>query len=1026
MIKKNINLGVKVLFLLIGFFMSVFIHAQQKNISGNVTDQNKETLIGVTVSVKNTTNGTVTDLDGNFSLSNVKVGDILVFSYIGYATKEIKIGDQQFIKVILSESSVALNEVVVVGYGVQKKVNLTGAVSAISVNEDMTNRAVSTVSTALQGLVPGLTVTQSSGMAGNDKSAILIRGIGSINNSGPLVVVDDMPDVDINRINMDDIESISILKDAAASSVYGSRGANGVILIKTKSGKGLKKTKISFSGSYAWQKPTQAYEYLSDYPRALMLHRISQSGTNMSENNQQFKKGTIEQWMALGLIDEKKYPNTDWWDLVMQTGNLQNYNVSATGGGDKANFYASVGYLTQEGLQINNEYDRYNIRFNFDYKVLKNVNVGARLDGNWSNFQYSLSDGFTGDGNNDMVSAIAGIYPYDEYLDVYGGVMALGEDPSAFNPYEFYTNRLKHKNQQELNGSMYIDWSPIKGLTARVDYALRYTNQFEKQANMPSQAYNFQTGDFGSRWYVGENAGISNRTNTSYKTLLNVRLNYNTTIGKHHDIGALFIYSEEYWNGRNLSASRDNRIHPSLSEIDAALTDKMVNGGNSYSEGLRSYIGRINYSAYDKYLLELNLRVDGSSKFQPGHQYGFFPSIALGWRFSEEKFIKKHTENWLSSGKLRMSYGSLGNNDVSRTEQQELLTNNNYILNGEIERGFIYQKMINPELTWESTRVMNIGLDLIFFNGKLSAELDYYDRLTYDMIQESKMSILLSGAYIAPRANIGNMRNRGFEANITWRDKIGSFQYSVNLNASHNRSRIEKWNEFVARGYAYDGKNVFLNMPYDYVYTYLDNGIIQSYSDEYHNIFQGLTPGDIQRKDINGDGRVDSNDQVVIKNAQRGTPMTNFGLNLSMSWKGFDLSMLFQGTAGRKTFWRNSLNRLNLPTQRYASTVLHWTEPWSWDNRNGVWPRLGGIATNETSSEYWLDNLSYLRMKSLMLGYRIPQALTRKIWIENLRVFGSMENIFTVTNFRGLDPEKPGSDMYPMTKSVSIGVNIDF
>lgn len=1028
MIKRINTIKEKMILLILAFFaVCPILYAQTQNISGKVIDQKNEPLMGVTIMIKNSSNGTITDFDGNYTLNNVKANDVLVFSYMGYENKEVTAGNQKTISVTLSESSIALNELVVVGYGTQKKVNLTGAVSAINVGEELTSRSVASASTALQGLVPGLTVTQGSGMAGNDNSTLNIRGIGTINNSSPLIVVDDMPDVDINRINMDDIESISVLKDATAASVYGSRAANGVILIKTKSGKGQERTKISFSGSYAWQKPTQAYSYLSDYPRALMIHRASQATSQMNEANMQFKKGTIEQWLALGMIDGVRYPSTDWWDEVMQTGTLQNYNVSASGSNDKSNFYASIGYMGQEGMQINNEYKRYNARFNFDYKIFKNVNTGIRLDGNWSKFQYALSDGFTGDGNNDMTSAVAGIYPYDSYLDVYGGVMAYGEDPVAFNPYEFFTNRLKNKDRQELNGSFYLDWSPVKGLTARIDYALRYTNQFEKQANTPSRAYNFQTDDWGSRWYVNENAPISNRDETTYKTLLNMRLNYNINIAKNHDIGAMFVYSEEYWNGRNLSASRNDRLHPSMSEINAALTDVITNGGTSYSEGLRSYIGRLNYTAYDKYLLEMNFRVDGSSKFQPGHQYGFFPSIAVGWRFNEESFVKEYTRNWLSNGKLRASYGSLGNNSaVTRTEQQEVLFMSNYILDGNIDRGFVYRKMINPNLTWESTTVFNIGLDLGFFNGRLSAELDYYDRLTSDMIQQSKMSTLLTGAYEAPRANIGDMRNRGAEMNITWRDKIQDFNYSVNLNASVNKTKIEKWSEYVARGYAYDNKNVFLDMTYDYVYSYRDNGIIQSYADEYNYIFQGLAPGDIQRLDVNGDGRVDENDRIVHKGSQRHMPTTNFGMNINMSWKGFDLSMLFQGTAGRKDFWRNSLNRIIIPTQRYASSELHLSEPWSWENRTGAWPRLGGIATNETVSDFWLDDLSYLRMKNLMVGYRVPKKLLRVIGVDNLRIYTSMENLFTITSFRGLDPEKPGSDMYPMAKSYSIGVNIDF
>lgn len=998
--------------------------AQSRIIKGEVLDPNKEPLIGVGVVIKNTTIGTITDVDGKYSIQVPDNNAVLSFSYIGYKTKEIKAGSQRVINVSLEEESILMDQVVVVGYGSQKKVNLTGAVAAISVDEALAGRSVANVSSALQGLMPGLSVNQTSGMAGNNSAKLLIRGLGTINNADPLIVVDDMPDADINRLNMNDIESITVLKDATASSVYGSRAANGVILVKTKSGKGLEKTQISFSGSYGWEKPTNTYDFISNYPMALTLQQIS-SSTNPGKNgeNQNFKDGTIDQWLALGMIDEKRYPNTDWWDYIMRTGSIQNYNVSATGGSDKSNFYASVGYMKQKGLQINNDYDRYNARFNFDYKVMKNVNTGFRFDGNWSNFQYALDNGFTSDSNLDMQSAIAGIYPYDPVLDVYGGVMAYGEDPQAFNPLSFFTNQLKKKDRQELNASFYLDWEPVKGLVARVDYGLKYYNQFYKEAEIPNRSYNFQTDSYGIREYVTDNAGVTDQTTTGYKTLLNARLNYHTVFAKHHDLNAMFVYSEEYWHDRYQMSYRQDRIHPSLSEIDAALSGTQSTSGNSSAEGLRSYIGRINYSAYDRYLLELNFRVDGSSKFQPGHQYGFFPSAALGWRFSEEPFIKPYVGKWLASGKLRGSYGKLGNNSgIGRYQQQEVLYQNNYMLDGSIAKGFVYSKMLNPDLTWESTGVFNLGLDLMFFDGKLSTEFDYYDRLTTGMLQKSQMSILLTGAYEAPMANLGTLRNRGFEANLTWRDNVADFTYSVNFNISYNRTNLEKWGEFLDKGY------VYIDMPYHFVYSQPDRGLAQTWSDSYNATPQGVAPGDIIRLDTNGDGRIDGNDKIADTNFQRDMPTTNFALNLQMAWKGFDLSLLFQGSAGRKDFWNNKYTEVILPDKRYASNWDQWNKPWSWENRNGEWPRLGGLVTNKTESDFWLENMTYMRMKNLMLGYTFPKKWTRKCFIENLRIYGTAENLFTITGYKGLDPEKAASsqDLYPITKSYSVGINLSF
>ncbi|HEY9488126.1 MAG TPA: SusC/RagA family TonB-linked outer membrane protein, partial [Chryseosolibacter sp.] len=814
-------------------------------VAGTITSsEGGEGLPGVNVVVKGTTDGTITDVDGRYSISVPSPESTLIFSYIGHVTQEVVVGGKSSIDITMTPDITTLSEVVVVGYGTQEKVNMTGAVAAVKIDDKISSRALSNVSSGLSGLVPGLAVTQSTGMAGRNNANLLIRGLGTVNDANPLIVVDGMPDVDINRLNMNDIESISILKDAASSAVYGSRGANGVILITTKSGKGLEKTSINYTGSYAHTVPTKAYEFMANYPRALTLHQ-QRAAVNTLRSNFKFKDGTIDQWMALSMIDPLRYPNTDWWDVITRDGALQNHNVSITGGNDKSNFFISMGLMDEQGLQVNNDYSRYNARFNYDYKVRDNMNVGFKFNGNWSKFTYALEDGFTDDNASntagfDMQYAIAGITPYDPFSGHYGGVMAYGEDPQAYNPYTLYINNLNRQNRQEVNPFIYFDWTPVKGLTARIDYAMNYYNQFRYSASMPNHAFNFQQNDFGSRVYVGENAGIGNYTNTGYKTLLNGRLTYNTTIARNHNLTALLVYSEEYWYNRYQASSRNDRLHPSLHEIDAALTDIQSTAGNSNEEGLQSYIGRLNYVAFDKYLFEASFRYDGSSKFLPGSQFGFFPSVATGWRFTEESFIQPLTEGWLSSGKLRASYGSLGNNSgVGRYEQQETLDDNNYMIGGDIVKGFVYRKMVNLDLTWETTTVMNLGLDLGFLNNRLNAEVDYYDRLTTDMLRPSEMSELLRGAYDAPRTNIGEMRNRGIEGNFTWRDQIGSVNYFVNLNGSHNATVLEKWNDLITRGTQNSGDWIFLNMPYDFIYTYEDIGIAQTWQDIYDATPQG-------------------------------------------------------------------------------------------------------------------------------------------------------------------------------------------
>lgn len=1005
---------------------ATYYQQETRELRGRVTDESKTPLPGVTVTLKGSKQGTVTDASGFYSLKVAAASGILEFTFIGYAKQEQAFSDFKGVDVQLTFDQKALGEVVVVGYGTQKKVNMVGAVSAIKVDEAITSRALPNASSALSGLVPGLAVTQSTGMAGRNGAALMIRGLGTVNNANPLVVVDGMPDVDINLININDIESISVLKDATSASVYGSRAANGVILITTKSGKGLKKTQLNFSGSLALTKPTKAFDFMPDYARGLTMHQ-RQAAVGTLRNLWDFKDGTIDQWMAQSMIDPLRYPNTDWWDVIIRDGQLQNYNVSATGGGENSNFFISLGVVDEKGLQINNDFTRYNARFNYDYKLRKNMNVGVRFNGNWTKFVYALEDGFTDDNVSntagfDLQYAIAGITPYDPVSGYYGGVMAYNEDAQAYNPFTVYQNTLNRQNRQGVNSTFYLDWSPIEGLTARVDYSLNYYNQFRWNANTPNRAYNFQSNTFGTRTYIGDNAGVGNFTNTGYKTLLNGSLNYKRTFAKNHEVSAMIVYTEEYWYDRYQGSTRNDRLHPTLHEVDAALTTTQTTGGNSSTEGLLSYIGRFNYTAFNKYLFEFNGRIDGSSKFLPGHQYGFFPSVALGWRFTEENFIKQYTENILSQGKFRISYGSLGNNSgINRYEQQPTLADAAYMIGDNASKGFVNRKLVNSSLSWEKNTVLNIGLDLGFFDNRLSAELDYYNRLTTGMVRPSEMSIMLTGAYDAPRRNIGDLRNKGVELNLTWSDKIGEIRYGLNLNGSYNRTTLEKWNEFLGKGYT------FLDLPYHFLYTFEDIGIAQTWEDVYNATPQNASPGDILRKDLNGDGRITAEDKKAYPNIQRDRPTTYFALGANVGWKGIDLSFLFQGATGRKDYIMNNYNNTSPSAKRYAWTWDQWYNIWSLDNRGGSLPRLSGNANREETS-FWLDDMTYLRLKNIQLGYTIPSHLLKRIGVNSFRIFGSAENLMTLTNFRGLDPEVTGnrSNAYPVNKSYSAGVNVGF
>lgn len=1011
----------KHLFVFLLLFIGIgTVTAQNVQVTGIVKDNSGEAVIGANVTVKGSTNGTITDLDGKFSVQ-ASPNATLVISFIGYTTQEIKLQGKTNVTVTLTEDSKALDEVVVIGYGTQKKVNLTGSVAAVKIDETIASRSITNVSSSLSGLVPGLVVSQSTGFAGGDGASLKVRGLGSINNSDPLIVVDGMPDVDINRINMNDIESISVLKDAASSAVYGSRAANGVILITTKSGLKESKAKVSYNGSYAWSSPVEFYDYMADYSRALTMHMRAAASGNSSTN---YRQASAEQWLAMSMVDPILFPNTDQFDEMFRTGAIQNHTVSASGGSDKMNFYTSIGIMDQEGLQIHNDYSRYNMRLNLDYKIHDNVKIGVKTDGTWSERQTPRGSGLETGGLKYVISGVLNQHPE---TGEYGGSMAYGENTSAGNAIAEYEAYRTNTSRKEFNGNAYIEWEPLKDLKLNVSYALRYYNEFSKTVQNVIKQMNFQTGEV-SRTMPDTGDLINNSNYEGHKTLFQGRISYEKEIAKGHHIAAMFNAAEEYWYNRSLYAQRKNRLHNSLEEIDAASPSEQTNSGSSNSEGLRSFIGRFNYTMFDKYLFEFTFRSDGSSRFAKGHQWGFFPSAAMGWRISEEKFFEP-LKRTVSNAKFRASYGTLGNNSgVGRYEQKETMSTTNYVVgNNTLVTGFSANKMVNKDLSWEETRVFNVGLDLGFFNNQLTAELDWYDRFTTGMIRGSSISSLLTG-YSAPRINVADLRNRGVEANITWRSKIRKFDYSINVNASYNVNKLEKWGDHLDRGWT------MLDMPYHFLYIYeAYPGLIQSWGEIANAPYQGndhIAPGDIMIKDINGDGQISDLDKKAYTNKYRDTPMGQFGITLTGAYKGFDIQALFQGNYGRTDLWLDDLNTNTIPQDRYAFQQFHWNDTWSLDNRSASLPRIvtgNQGSRNREESTFYAYNTNYLRLKNLQIGYSIPERYMQKIGFNRARIYLSGENILTMTPWKGIDPEKPhGNDFYPLVKTYSVGLNIEF
>ncbi len=994
------------------FLMVLPLHAQQgTRTEGRILDENGELLAGA--AVQNTSSGTgAIASDGTFSI-DAKAGDILQFSFLGYTNQDVPATPGKAMTIQMSPDNRILDESVVVGFGTQKKVNLTGSVASVQFNEQLATRNISSLSAGLAGLATGLSVIQNSGMAGSDQASLMIRGIGTVNNANPLIVVDDMPDVDINQINMDDVESVSVLKDASASAIYGSRAANGVILVTTKSGNEGRPT-LKFNYSRSIDTPINPYSFLNDYARAMLLYQ-QRGDMSLYRDIVSFKDGTIDEWLAMQHVDATNFPSTDWWDLIMRNGATSNYSLSLSGGGDKIKVYSSVSILDKKGLQIGNDYRRYNARVNLTYNIRRNLKFNVKADGSWGKQHYYSETGF---GSEILQYAIAGITPYDEASGRYGGTMAYGEDVSTINPLAVYKNSTTTREKKQMKFSTFLSYKPIKDLTLRGDFNLLYNNEFVSKAATPVKAYNFQTGSDIDYWYIPENEGVTNNTAEGYKTQWNIRAVYDKHIKRHH-LTAQLLYNEEYWYKRYQNSYRRDNLHSSLSELDSTLPNYQETSGYSTKEGLRSVILRLNYNALDRYLFEFSARADGSSKFAKGHKWGFFPSGSFGWRFSEEKWVRRYVGRWLSNGKFRISYGTLGNNSgVGYYEQQSTLTSMLYILDGESVKGFVNRKLTNKDLSWETSRVFDVGVDLGFLKGRLAVEFDYYDRLTEGMIRPSDLSWMLSGAYDAPRTNIGNLRNRGLEGNITWQETRKGVYYKINANISYNRSRLESWNEYLDRGARYVG------MPWGYSYGYVDTGIAQNWQQIMDTTPQSARPGDILRVDVNGDGQINEEDMVAYPNYTWYRPPLDYAFGGEVSWKGLTFSFLFSGSWGRYDYWLNAYNNTAFPAGGYAVSDLHLYNLWNVNNTDATMNRMGG--NNRNDSLYYLDNMAFLRLKNLQLGYHFPSRWMKAIRLKDIRVYFTAENLATITKFRGMDPESLGSksDAYPQVRSYTFGISI--
>ena len=985
---------------------------QQNSCKGNVKDSNGEPIIGATIRIEGKTDGTVTDIDGNFTLENVKVGAKITISSIGCKSKTI-VWKGGPIQVTMQNDTNVLQETVVVGYGVQKKANLTGSVSAITA-KDIEGVPVANTATLLQGRMTGVNITMNGAQAGDDNPEIRVRGVGTFGNSNPMVLIDGVEGTlsQLSDISPADIENISVLKDAASAAIYGVRAANGVILITTKKGS-AGSIKVNYGGSYSIQSATVLPKLLDSYNWAVMRNEINPGTYDQTALNK-LKDGS----------DPEHYANTDWIDEVMQTGHMQQHSLSVSGGSENIQFMTSINYSDQKGIMKETGVRKLGFRSNVNSKY-KRFSFGLNLAGNFNDVT-APGRNIGGEGGvMRLISWFARPTVPSRYNNGhYGYVDGSIKDAEAFkNPLEGIYLGYNKNNAWRFNGKATIGIDIYDGLKFQTSYAYTYYNKATKSFSPSGEDARYDAE--GNMLKVGS---VNNQlTDYRYRETMwtneNI-LTYNKRFGLH-TINALAGHSVIGYDEEGLTASKQGFPTNNIYELDGG-TKNPNTGGNAGAYRLQSFFGRLQYDYDNKYLFEFNIRRDGSSRMPKAHRYATFPSVSLGWVFTSEKFMEEQSK-WLF-GKLRFSWGKLGNQEIGNYPYTATYAaNGNYYFDqsGTPQAGLIQSSVPNENIKWETTRSVNVGIDLGFFNNKITTSFDWFDRKTSDILMQLSMPGMFLGSLSAPYQNVGEVRNRGWEWSANYQDHSGDFGWYAGFNVTHVKNEILYMGGLNER---ISGSTI--NRVGDAIgayYAYKAVGIYRTEADlnrtnaKGEKIMQnGIAPklGDIMYQDTNNDGNITPDDRVIIGNP---FPKYSFGFNLGGTWKNFDLSTLWQGVTGIYRYnWESTSDWKGNRTDR-------WLDRWSESNPNGSMPRLG-YSLNDSYSSFWLSKADYLRLKNLEVGYTFNQLA--KWGVSKIRVYFAATNLLTITSLDNYDPEKTGgdsrNDIHPNMKSVSFGVNINF
>ena len=1023
----------------------------QTTITGTVVDETGEGVIGATVKEKGTSTGTVTDFDGNFTIK-VKAGTVLVFSYIGFQSQEQPA--QNGMKVVMKDDNQLLNEVVVTGYTTQRKADLTGAISTVSIDE-MAKQNENNPMKALQGRVPGMNISADGNPSG--AATVRIRGIGTLNNNDPLYIIDGVPTkAGMHELNGNDIESIQVLKDAASASIYGSRAANGVIIITTKRGKSGQ-VKVNLDASIAASMYAHPMKVLNseEWGRALW-QAVVNDGQNPNSDKYSalgyhfdwsYGENGVPQLHGLSMQKYMDAANTvptadtDWFDKTTRTGVIQNYNVSVSNGSEHGSSFFSLGYYKNLGIIKESDFERFSARMNTDYKLLGDMlTIGEHFTLNRTS-EVSAPDGFLGN-----------VLQYNPSFPVYN---TKGEYANLTGAYSDRENPLEVLDRNKDNrytywrtfGDVFISLQPIKNLMLKTTFGIDYSQKEQRLFTYPIKNGNV----------ANEENAVEAKQEHWMKWMWNAIATYNLEIGKHR-ADALVGMELNRQDDTSFAGKRYDYsvLTPDYMWPSAGVGEQQAFGsGEGYS--LVSFFGKFNYTYNDRYLASITLRRDGSSRFGKNNKYGTFPSVSAGWRISEEKFMEPAKE-WLDNLKLRASWGQTGNQDIDNTARYSIYKavygeagfggqsyGTSYDIQGSnggqtLNSGFKREQLGNDDIKWETTTQTNLGLDFGFFHNALYGSVEWYFKKTKDILVEMP-GIGIMGEGSAKWINAGEVENRGFEFNLGYRGNIGDFSFDIAGNISTNRNEVTKLPETIASKGTFGGSGVesVVGHPINSYVGYVFDGIFKSQDEvDNHAKQEGASVGRMRFKDLDGNGIINEKDQEWIYDP---TPDFSYGLNVYLQYKDFDFTMFWQGVQGvdalmtvkpgedvnggykvQTDLWAG----VNVANLNKGSRVL---DAWTPNNPNSNIPALSLNDNNNEKrfSSYYVENGSYLKLRTIQLGYNLPKTLTDKLHMSKIRTYLSAQNLLTIksSKFTGEDPENPQFG-YPIPLNVTFGVNVSF